>query len=265
MKDPLNMMRTMYRHILQISFSFILFVFFTGCDEVKNDPNDAAAAFVEAKEAYDDEYFEMALPKLQEFKARFPYSKYSTEAELLIADAHFRMDQFPEAAAVYDQFTKLHPNHPKVDFALFRVGECYWKEAPEELDREQEFTEKAISIWAELKSRYPRSKYNSEAGELTKVGKRRLADSEHFVAKFYCKLQKWGACAYRAMGLIENHSQYKDLLKEGARLGHKAFSQLAKGREKGTIKEDANLITRSMDIAKLKSKAQELDSIYKKL
>jgi outer membrane protein assembly factor BamD len=235
------------------------------CDEVKEDPNDAGAAFVNARAEYDDEYFEMALPKLQEFRARFPYSKYSTEAELLIADSHFQMDQYAEAAAVYNQFVKLHPGHPKVDFALFRVGECYWEEAPEEMDRDQEFTEKSIEVWKELATRFPKSKYLSEAKEYKKIAERRLADAEGFVAEFYCKQQKWGACALRSMGIIENHTSYKDLVKTAAKLGKVAFSNLASGVESGKIKSDANLFTRKMTPAQLKAKSKELDKIYSKM
>lgn len=247
-------------------FSLLLFLSMQiACETTEVNPNDAKAAFQAAREAYDDEYFEMALPKLQEFRARFPYSRYSTEAELLIGDSYFQMDQFPEAAAVYNQFAKLHPEHPRADFALFRVGLCYWEESPDDRDRDQEFTTKAIDIWDELLVRFPKSKFLSEAKEKQKAGKRRLADADHFVAEFYCKQKKWGACALRSMTIIESHAQYKDLVKQAAKFGQIAFLELAKSLETEKIKTDANVLTRNLSASKLRAKSIELGKLYSKL
>ena len=251
--------------LFRYAFLGMLMALSFGCDEIKEDPNDAAASFVNAREAYDDGYYEMALPKLQEYKARFPYSQYSREAELLIADSHFKLKQYPEAAAVYDQFVRLHPTHPKVDFAQYRVGQCYWEEAPEEVDREQEFTAKAIDIWQELIQRFPNSEYRAEAEKNVNLGLRRLAEADVFIAEFYCKREKWSACAYRAIGLIEKHKSYKDLVKKGAVLGAKAFNELANELDAGEIKRDANLFTRKMDSKQLRDKAAELERIQSKL
>lgn len=240
-------------------------VMVSGCDEVKENSTDPAVAFLAAREAYDDEYYELALPKLQEFRARFPYSKYAKQAMLLIADSHFQMDDFPDAAAVYEQFVKLHPSDSQADFARFRVGLCYWKEAPEELDREQENTENAIKVWSDLERDFPKSKYLSEAKGYMKIGQRRIAEADHFVAKFYCKLEKWSACAYRSMEFVEKHSTQKDLLKDAARLGEKAFMNLASELEAGEMKGDANLFAKSMTPEQMKAKSKELGIIHRKL
>src|SRR5690606_40263897 len=64
--------------------------------------------------------------------------------------SHYELGQFTEAALAYEQFVKLHPKHPQVDYSLFRVGESYWQDSPEEIDREQEYTLKAIDEWQKL-------------------------------------------------------------------------------------------------------------------
>lgn len=244
----------------------IVFVWFiAACNEMKDNVDDAKSSYLKAKEAYDDGYYELAMPKLKEFKARFPYSNYALEAELLIADAYFQQGDFAQSAAVYEQFVKLHSTHSKADFALYRMGLCFWKEAPDESDREQEFTEKAIEIFESIPQKYPKSKYLNEVKELIVLGERRLAEADLFVASFYCKTEKWGACALRSVKLVGDHGEYKDLMKQGAILGAKAFASLATGLENGTIKKDANLFTQRMSIAKLKSKAQELRVIAEKI
>lgn len=241
-----------------------IWFFALSCDEVKDKYADPEKAFLAAREYYDDENYEMSLPKLQEFKARFPYSKYAREADLLIGDAYYQTDSFAEAAAVYEQFVKLYPSHPKVDFAKHRVGLCYWAEAPEALDREQDFTRRALKEWEELERDFPKSKHLPEAKAFYKIGRRRLADADHFVAKFYCKLEKWGACAYRAVKIIDDHAQFKEIMKSAAKLGEKSLYELAQGVKSGEIKSDANLLVKTWNADQLLKKSQELGEIYKK-
>lgn len=197
-------------------FSIVLFIlnvalFAVGCEEKEFDPNDPAKSFGIAKEPYDDESYEIALQKLGEFKSRFPYSKYAVEAELLIANAQYELGRYTESALSYEQFVKLHPKHPKVDYAAFRVGESYWQDAPEEIDREQDYTVKAVKEWEKLIDKFPQSPYAKQAKELVQQGKRRVAESIEFVASFYCKQQIYHACAYRSIQLADEFPEFSDL------------------------------------------------------
>src|SRR6185312_11564391 len=156
---------------LRLLFLLLLAGFLTSCAEKEFDPNNPEKSYSIAKEPYDDGNYEIALTKLGEFKSRFPYSKYATEAELLIANSQFELGHYTEAALAYEQFVKLHPRHPKADFAEFRVGESYWQDAPEEIDREQDYTLKAIKEWGKLLEKMPDSPYAKKAKELIAKGK----------------------------------------------------------------------------------------------
>lgn len=228
---------------------------FCGCAEKEFDPNDPAKSFVIAKDPYDDGNYEIAVTKLGEFKARFPYSKYAAESELLIANAHFELDHFAEAAVAYDQFVKLHPKHPKVDYAMFRVGESYWKDAPEEIDREQEFTLKAIKEWEDLIAKMPESPYSKKAKELVAQGKRRVAESVAFIFRFYCKQEIYHACAYRAIQEADEYPEYADLRIDALEHAIKAFDMLAIGKAKDPA-SDKNLYYKTMTADELKARAE---------
>jgi outer membrane protein assembly factor BamD len=115
----------------------------TSCVEKEFDPNDAKKSFGIAKEPFDEKHYEDAIKRLGEFKSRFPYSQFAAEAEILIADSHFQLEHFQEAASAYETFVKLHPKHNKVDYASYRVAESYWEDSPESPSREQEYCEKA--------------------------------------------------------------------------------------------------------------------------
>ena len=182
-----------------------------GCEEKEFDPNDPAKSYGIAKEPYDDENYEIAVQRLGEFKSRFPYSKFAVEAELLIANAQYELGRYTESALAYEQFVKLHPKHPKVDYAAFRVGESYWQDAPEEVNREQDYTVKAVREWEKLIGKFPDSPYAKQAKGLVQKGKRRIAESIEFFASFYCKQQIYHACAYRSIQLADEYPEFTDL------------------------------------------------------
>lgn len=245
-----------------VRFAKLLFLLLicSACAEKEFDPNDPAKSYGIAKEPYDDGNYEMAVTRLGEFKARFPYSKYATEAELLIANSHFEQDHFVEASVAYEQFVKLHPKHPKVDFAMFRVGESYWNEAQSEIDRDQEYTLKAIQEWEHLIEKMPESSYAKEAKGLVAKGKRRVAESVAFIFRFYCKQEIYHACAYRAIQLADEHPEYPDLRIEALEHAIKAFTKLAEAKAKDP-ESDKNLYFKTLTADQLREQAEN----FKKL
>jgi len=237
-------------------------VFLGSCAEKEFDPNDPKKSFAIAKEPYDDGYYEEGLKRLGEFKARFPYSQYAAEAELLIADTHFKLEHFEEAAGAYDTFVKLHPKNPRAVYALYRIAESYWEDAPDEPSREQEYTEKAISQWKEVVEKYPDSEFSRKAKEMIQQGRRRLAASIQFVARFYCKQEIWHSCAYRYTELLDKYPEQKDMANEALEHAAEALDQVAKEKEKNP-ESDKNLYHRSMSAQQIRDKAANFRRILK--
>jgi outer membrane protein assembly factor BamD len=224
------------RNILMILVIF--FGSFYGCVDDDYDKNDASESFLRARQDYDDGNHAMAIQSLGEFKARFPYSKLSTVAELMIADSHFQLDQFEEAAVSYKQFAKLHPKHEEVEFALYRVGLCYWNASPEDIDRDQGYTEIAVREWRYLIDRAPNNEYSMKARKLMQQGKLRIARNLEFVAKFYCKLEKWAACAYRSLMVANEYPEFKDMKKKSLNSAANALTILAKQKREKPDADD---------------------------
>lgn len=234
------------------------------CSEKEFDPNDPEKSFSYAREPYDDKNWEMAKTKLGEFKSRFPYSKFATNAELMIADCHYELSDYAEAASAYSQFAKLHPKHEKVEYALFRVGESYWAEAPEDLDRDQEDTQRAIDEWKKQLERIPNGAYTKQAKDLIEKGTRRIAESYNFVAKFYCKQEIYHACAYRSLVLTEKFPQYADLNENAYAMAGNAFEHLAAAKREDP-ESDKNIYFKTMSAEELAAKSRELKEKSKKI
>jgi outer membrane protein assembly factor BamD len=246
-----------------LSILFCVGLSLSACTEKEFDPNDPAGSFAIAREPYDDGNYEIAIAKLGEFKTRFPYSQFSANAELFIANSHFGLGQYDEAAATYEQFVKLHPKNEQIDFAMFRIGECYWAEAPDDIDRDQELTTKAITAWQRLIDQRPQSQYASKAKEFLEVGRLRIARSLEFIVKFYCKQEIYHACASRALELAERYPQMVDIRNSALTLAANALDQVAKEKDKNP-ESDKNLYLQNLSSAEIREKAAATRNLIQK-
>lgn len=250
------------RIMSSLTFFLTLFLIVLSCAEKQFDPADPVGSFATAKEPYDKEDYVTAIRKLSEFKSRFPYSQFTPESELLIADSHFKMGQYQEAIVSYETFLKLHPKHPKADFAFFRVGESYWADSPDVVSREQEYTQRAVDQWKILLEKYPTSTYTKDAKTYVDLGNRKLAESVQFVASYYCKMKIWHSCAFRYISLLEKFPQYEDLTQEALKKASDALEKVADAKEKDP-ESDKNIFHRSMNAAQIREKAANLRKLVK--
>ncbi len=253
-KDTISAVITRRSAALSAILTALFMLGVVACTEKELDPNDPKASFAIAKEPYDDENFEIAITKLGEFKSRFPYSQFATEAELLIANAQFQLGRYPEAVVSYEQFAKLHPKHPQADFAMFRVGESYWKDAPEEINREQEFTAKAIEEWHRLLAAHPESPHATEARKLILAGRKRLADHAVFISEFYCRKKIYHSCAFRYLRVDKDFPEFPEIRRKALMAAADALELVAKEKQVDP-ESDSNLFVRDKSADQIRAEA----------
>lgn len=145
-------------------------------------------------------------------RAKYPYSALAPLAELKLADTHFARERFAEAADAYRSFVKLHPNHPRVDSAAFRAALSAHREMPSDfilfppaVEKEQVHARAALRELEDFIAAYPRSEKNDEAQRLREEVRRRLAEHEMYVARFYKKREKLRAVALRLETLLNRY------------------------------------------------------------
>ena len=232
--------------------AFSLFVFVGGCSSRGQDPDNPDSAFIVARESYDDKDYELAITKLGGFRSRFPYSKLATSAELLIADSYFALGRYTEALVAYQRFSHLHPNHLQRAYALFQVGQSYWVEAPDEVDREQNYTRKAVAAWRALITAYPHSSEAKRARQLVEEGERRMAGSFAFIADFYCAQKIYHACAFRHIKLAETFAQFQDLATPSRRKAADALERVLV-RKESVPHKNTNIYLKNYTAAELRA------------
>lgn len=155
-------------------------------------------------------------PEAQKFfeyvRTKFPFSKYAALADLRLADARFSQGKFAEAADAYAQFVQLHPSHEEVDYAEFRIGESYLKDAPSEFalfppahEKDLRQVKKASEALHKFVEKRPASKRVPDAKKLIAVADGRLAANEWYVAEFYFKRGRWAGAAGRYEALVDRY------------------------------------------------------------
>ncbi|MCB9228449.1 MAG: outer membrane protein assembly factor BamD [Deltaproteobacteria bacterium] len=227
------------------------------CTAKDFDPENPGRSYVIAKEPYDDGNYELAITKLGEFTSVFPYSEYAKEAALLIADAHFQIKHYPEAADAYHRFVTLHPQHSQCAFAQFRIGQCYWNDASKDADRDLEFISKAIRAWELLIKEYPKSSYVDQARKLIEQGRELHVLGEEFVADFYCRQEIWHACAYRHIQLADTApARYQEQIINSLEKAAEALRRLSEAWTKD--QEDKNLYFKNMSSAELRQQSEKM-------
>lgn len=159
-----------------------------------------------------------AIPVFEELRDKYPMSPYAVLAELRLGDSHYHKYEYIEAAHFFDNFRRLHPSNPQVDYSIFMRGLCAYQQMLS-CDRDQTFAEEALEQFQQLVELFPQSPYAGRALMRIAEARRLLAEREIFVADFYMrKLNYAGAIERYNRALKRYPNQVKEdqlLLKIG--------------------------------------------------
>ncbi len=189
-----------------IVFSMIAaLLFFAGCASKmpdigtgKPDKELEQCLRLFAKHKYDD-----SVQCLEIFKSRYPDSRLSEEAELLIGDSYFAKKEYLLAAESYAVFLRLHPLHAKAAYAHYRIGISYFREAPKAYDRDQSYVFEAIDHLRTAIRRYPRSEYTGLSKAALREARLRIAELNFYIGRFYYRTGQYISCIPRFWTVAE--------------------------------------------------------------
>ena len=183
-----------------IFYSLFLAVIFNLIACVSYDDYDTSTAegtYKLASKLEEDSRFEESLLQYQDLKNRFPYSQFSTEAELRVAEIHYKRDAFAEAQSAYQLFKELHPKHPKIDYVTFKIAESIFMQLPSTIDRDLTLAPQAIRFYRMVLSDYPQSGFAAKARDRVNETLRKLADKEIYIADFYYRTENYVSAIVR--------------------------------------------------------------------
>jgi outer membrane protein assembly factor BamD len=191
---------------LQLAVILLLTLFLlSGCAKkgIKTIEGDPETLYRQGLTRFNKRDFSEALKRFEELKSSFPDSPpFTVWAELKIGDCHFFKKEYVEAIAAYEEFKKVHPTHEEIPYVQYQIGMAYFKQMVS-LDRDQTFTQKALSNFEYLVNNYSPSLFTEKAKEKVGICRKRLADHEFYVGNYYYKKGKFKAASARFQSLIE--------------------------------------------------------------
>ncbi len=189
-----------------LCFSTLFLGLISGCASEEKNLTTAEGAYKYAKDFDDAERYDMALMKYADVKNKFPYSNLATDAELAIAEVHYKRESFPEAQLSFQNFRDLHPKHPKIDYVVYKIAMSYYSQLPDTFDRDLSLGNDAIYHFDEIIKSYPKSEYVSEAKEKRDLTYQKLTEKELYIADFYFKQKKYTAALRRFESALQKYS-----------------------------------------------------------
>lgn len=193
-----------------------LCVLVTACssnDEKELTDKPEQEIYEEALEALELDNYAIAIEKLQLLEARYPFGRYSEQAQLELTYAYFKNHEPEAARASADRFIRLHPNHDNIDYAYYLKGltafeqdrAFFMKYLPlDESKRDPGAALDGFESFRSLLRLYPNSEYAPDARKRMIHLKNRLATYEVHVAHYYIQRGAYLAAANRGRYVIEN-------------------------------------------------------------
>ncbi len=158
----------------------------------------------EGLEAFDDGQYKTAIKHLEQLKDWYPFSKYAILAQLKIADAYYRLEQYPDAIYAYQEFEQLHPRNEAVPYVIYQIGRCYFDQIGT-VDRDQRSARQALDVFQRLIRQHPESSYARRAGLHVTACQRSLAGHDLYVALFYYKSKHYKAALERLKKVVTRY------------------------------------------------------------
>lgn len=160
--------------------------------------------------------YETALNHLETLESRFPFGRYTQQAQLDIIYAYYKFDEPESTLAAADRFIKLYPKHPRVDYAYYMRGLASFNKGMGSLDyllnldpveRDPGSAREALHNFSNLIAQFPTSKYAADAHQRRIYLHNNLAKHDLSVANFYLERGAYIAAARRASEVIQNYQR----------------------------------------------------------
>jgi outer membrane protein assembly factor BamD len=153
---------------------------------------------------FDTTKYQDAIDRLQDIIDNYPYSDFAVLAGLEIADTYYQRDSWEEALSYYRDFAELHPDHPRVPYALYRAGLCFYQQSKEP-GRDQSATHQAVLQFDDLMRRYPDAPESREAEALWRELRTRLGNHVMQIGDFYLDRDEFQSAADRYRAVLNGY------------------------------------------------------------
>ena len=204
---------------LHISGILLIGLMLSACSSTSKEPvvedvKPEAELYSSAMVKLEAGNYRPAIDDLEAMEARYPYGRYSEQAQLELVYAYYRSNQPAAAKTAAARFIRLHPDHEHVDYAYYLRGLTAFEENKGALDqylgtdkakRDPGAARDSFTDFSTLLNRFPNSKYAADSRVRMIYLRNLLAKHEIHVADYYISRNAWLAASNRAKYVVENY------------------------------------------------------------
>ena len=178
-----------------------------------DESSTAEELYRSAKRSLDQGDFLSAIDTFETLGARYPFGSYTQQAQLDVAYAYFRQDEYDNAISSADRFIKLYPQSDNIDYAHYMKGLSHYSRGGSPLERlfprdmarvNQNWLRSAFAEFDTLVRRFPDSEYVPDALERMAFLRDEMARHELLTARFYYDRGAMVAAVNRVTWLLEH-------------------------------------------------------------
>src|SRR5262249_37754657 len=125
-----------------------------------------------------------AAKRFEEVDRQHPYSEWARKSLIMSAYAYYEAGAYDDSINSARRYIQLHPGSPDAAYAQFLIGSSYFDQI-REVSRDQERTEKAISMLDEVVRKYPNTEYAVSAKRKIEQARDQLAGQVMLVGRYY--------------------------------------------------------------------------------
>lgn len=162
---------------------------------------EANADYEKAKHLVDTGSYAEAATFLEKYDAKYPYSRYAIQAQLLRIFAAYKDGEYVLSETLSERFVDQHPRHPNVDYVKYMLAMSHYKQIGSP-GRDATQTLAAVDSFKKLIMEHPDSSYAKDAANRLQFLYNRLAAHELSVGKFYFDNERYVASANRFEGIV---------------------------------------------------------------
>lgn len=239
--------------------SFILAaLLLQGCATTQPVNKSSDVLYQEGEQYFQKGSYEDAIAQWKKVKESYQSPELITQAELNIANAYFLNADYIESAAAYEDFRKLHPNHPQAGFALFRQGMSYFKQI-HSIDTDQTPVKNALTIFESYLKLYPTGEQLGDVQEKIRDCRDKQLQYELYVGRFYLKTKAYKSAIGRFEGALK---AYPDLPRRDEVLYYLGRAYLQDGQKSKGRESFGQLSREFPDSAYISDANKTMDSFF---
>ena len=198
---------------IALATAILLGVACSSAPQTRAPDGSAEELYNNAKRSLNQGDFQSAISFFESLGARFPFGTYTQQAQLDIAYAYFRQDQYDAAVDSADRFIKLYPRSDNIDYAFYIKGISHYSRGGSAMERifprdlarvNQNWLRSSFAEFDNLVRRFPDSEYASDSLARMRHLRNEMARHELITAEFYFERGAMVAVINRMTHLLEH-------------------------------------------------------------